>query len=118
MAQPRVPHPGNAPGDFFIEDNCCTRCDVIFEVAPDLFGVHEADSHCVVKRQPRTPEELERMYDAIRVAELDCIHYKGSDREIVVQVHHAGIGQRKVPAAAVASAPQGWWRRLLRRLGH
>lgn len=108
MARPCVPHPGNAPGDFFIEDNCCTRCEVIFTIAPDLFGVDNTDSHCVVKRQPQTSDELERMYQSIEAAELDCIHYKGANRVIAIQVHEARTGMRGVSS-------DGWWTRLLRQ---
>ena len=32
------PHPANVPGDFYVEDGCCTMCLVPFTEAPELFG--------------------------------------------------------------------------------
>lgn len=88
-----------------------------FTVAPDLFGISSSESHCVVKRQPQTAEELERMYEAIEVAELDCIHYKGSDRVIKLSVYKANTGMRdKASADAARPTQAGWWKRLFIRL--
>jgi hypothetical protein len=28
------PHPANVPGDFYVEDGCCTMCEVPFAEAP------------------------------------------------------------------------------------
>lgn len=88
-----------------------------FTVAPDLFAISNSESHCVVKRQPQTADELERMYQAIEVAELDCIHYKGGDRVIRLGVHEARTGTRdKASVDAVRPTQAGWWKRLFIRL--
>ncbi len=78
------PHPSNVPGDFYVEDGCCTMCLVPFSEAPELFGEHQdaRGSHCFVKQQPETPAEMAKMLNAIRCAELMCIRYRGKDRGI------------------------------------
>lgn len=95
MEEPR-PHPANVPGDYFVEDGCCLTCDVPFSFAPDHFawfldpeGLPEG---CFVKRQPRTPEEHERMFETIRHAEANCIKYRGRDRAIQERLVGAGEG--------------------------
>jgi hypothetical protein len=69
-------------------------CGVPFAEAPDLFGTVEDPNeyeHCFVRRQPVSPVELDQMVSAIRCAELQCIRYRGSDREI--QLRLIGDGQ-------------------------
>ena len=89
------PHPANVPGDFYVEDNCCTMCMLPFSEAPELIG--EVDdprgcAHCYVKRQPRSLVETERMLSAVRVAELGCFRYRGHDRAIQSQLVESGEG--------------------------
>lgn len=94
MAEHR-PHPANAPGDFYVEDGCCTMCEMPFAVAPELFGSCQdsmGTPHCYVKRQPGSPAELDRMVSAIRHAELQCIRYRGSDRLVQVRLVEADEG--------------------------
>src|SRR5262249_35562240 len=74
-------HPRNVPGDFYVEDGCCTLCDMPRTEAPDLFAICDDPAgyqHCFVAKQPETPQELERMLGAIECAELDCIRYRGT----------------------------------------
>jgi hypothetical protein len=91
------PHPANVSGDFYVEDGCCTMCEVPFAEAPNLFGTCQDPNgypHCYVKRQPETLAELEQMVSAIRCAELECIRYRGRDKVILdrlVQVGQRGI---------------------------
>lgn len=84
-------HKCNTPGDFYVEDGCCTQCAMPFEVAPNLFAWAE-DNHCYVQKQPQTPAELEQMIAAIEVADLSCIRYKGNQRVIQIRLieMHAG----------------------------
>jgi hypothetical protein len=79
------PHFANVPGDFYVEDGCCTMCLVPFSEAPELFGECQDPKgypHCFVKRQPETPTELTKMLRTIQCAELMCIRYRGTDRRI------------------------------------
>ena len=96
MAEHR-PHPANVPGDFYVEDGCCTMCEVPFAEALELFGTVQDPKgypHCFVKRQPESPVEFEQMLSAIRCAELRCIRYRGSDR--VLQLRLIGDGEGDV----------------------
>jgi hypothetical protein len=74
----RKPHRLNAPGDFWVDANCCTRCGVP-DAEPDLFGIEDV---CYVKKQPATPDEVDRMLKVISIAELGCIRYRGRDTMI------------------------------------
>jgi len=90
-----TPHAANVPGDFYVEDGCCTMCEVPFTEAPGLFGVCQDAKgypHCYVKRQPESPGELDQMVMAIRCAELQCIRYCGSDRGLQTRLVKEGEG--------------------------
>ena len=85
------PHPLNAIGDFYVEDGCCTACDVPQTEAPELFGMTtDPHYHCYVKRQPQSDTEHEQMLSAILCAELQCIHYRGNDRAIISRLSAMG----------------------------
>jgi hypothetical protein len=89
------PHPANVPGDYFVEDDCCMTCEVPFHFAPDLFAYyHDTPDgpHCYVKKQPESPAEQDRMFEAIRHAEAGCIMYRGRDRAIQERLVEAGEG--------------------------
>jgi hypothetical protein len=78
----RVPHPKNAPGGFYIENECCMTCGVMHEVAGDLFAWDErkdGSSHCYVRRQPQNWSELLLMLKAMETSELSCVRYGGND---------------------------------------
>ena len=57
-------------------------CDVPFSEAPGLFAYDETN-HCYVKRQPATKEEVEPTLRAAWLAELECIRYRGADRQVL-----------------------------------
>ena len=101
----RTPHPANAPGDFYVEDGCCTSCGVMHTEAADLLG-WAPDDHCHVRKQPVTLADLDRMFDAIAVAEMDCIRYKGSNRAIQIRLISASAAGQcdELPADLAASA--------------
>ena len=87
------PHPLNAPGDFYVEDGCCTACEVPFTEAPSQFK-YDDTSHCYICRQPSTVEETEGMLNAIACADLQCIRYRGSDNQIFDRL--AALGEVEV----------------------
>jgi len=96
MPEP-VQHPANVPGDFYVEQDCCTLCDVPFVIAPELFGTSrtaEGIAHCHVRRQPETPEEFARMVNVVGSAELTCNHYRGTDRLIQSHLIEKGRGDQ------------------------
>ena len=120
MAEHR-PHPANVPGDFYVEDGCCTMCEVPFAEAPGLFGVTQDPKgypHCYVQRQPGSPAELDQMVSAIRCAELECIRYRGTDRRIQLRLVEVGQGaicdglpqELQQEANRQEAERQPWWR--------
>ncbi|HEX8529337.1 MAG TPA: hypothetical protein VF646_04920, partial [Cytophagales bacterium] len=85
----------NVPGDFYVEERCCTMCGVPHAEAPALFGGFDSNGkatheQCFVKKQPETGEELNQMINAIAAQELICIRYSGSDRNIKAKIIEVG----------------------------
>lgn len=56
MANPKLRHPENVPGPWFV-DTTCIDCDAVRHLAPSLFAASERDGKSYVARQPSTPEE-------------------------------------------------------------
>jgi hypothetical protein len=134
----RIAHPLNVPGDFYVEDQCCTMCAIPFSEAPSLFGTTADQDHCFVKKQPATDDEMTQMVSAIQSAELSCIRYKGNQRGIQIRLVEVNEGsvcdalppdlqevsdQRERQALArwkertnEESYGQSWWHRLMRLL--
>lgn len=81
------PHPENVPGDFYVEDGCCTRCAIPFDVAPDFFAWSAiSDDHCFVCKQPTLPQEVDVMIGAMKSSEVRCIRYKGRDKSVQIRI--------------------------------
>lgn len=78
-------HPQSAPGDFYVVDNECISCGAPHAVAPDLIGWAENvdPSHCIWKRQPQTPQEIDDAVDAVLASEVACHRYAGDNRRII-----------------------------------
>lgn len=74
-------HPLNAPGPFFVEDDCCLGCEIPFVKTADLFGWAGSDdpspNQCFVRRQPTTEDEAARMQWTLAHQELGCIRSDG-----------------------------------------
>lgn len=89
---PHPPHPANVPGDFYVEEGCCITCGVPMQEAPEIFGwAGEPDStHCVVVHQPKTAQSVDRTLNAMLSSEVDCIRYRGADREIARRIVEMG----------------------------
>jgi len=128
----RTPYPENVLGDFYVEDGCCTMCTIPFTAAPGLFGTSIDESHCFVKSQPSSDDDLTKMVNAIGCAELQCIRYKGSNRTIQIRLIQMNEGatcdalppdlaklseqmERQAAARRVAlrKAQHSWWHRFL-----
>ena len=77
-------HPESVPGDFYVEQGCCMACGVPEAIAPDLVA-HEKQQywHCYWKKQPETPDELDRAVKILHTQELDCHRYGGVDPAIL-----------------------------------
>ncbi len=100
-------HPANAPGDFYVENGMCIACEAPESEAPDLMA-HSADYHCYFKRQPETPEEVERACKVLDVCCCGSVRYSGRDAKILRRLE-------KYVRDACDHAPEqrSWIRRIL-----
>lgn len=80
---PLAPHPNNAPGPFYVENDMCISCAAPEAEAPDLMGHVKEDYHCYFKKQPSTPEELNRAINAVAVSCCKAVRYGGTDPAIL-----------------------------------
>ena len=82
-------YPLNSVGDFYVENDLCICCTAPEHEAPDLMA-HDPKApggyHCYFKRQPSTPEELQRAVMAVRVGCCGAVRYGGQDRTIIEQL--------------------------------
>lgn len=76
-------HPLNVAGPFYVEEGCCLMCDLPRQVAPDMFKYTEDKDHCFVYKQPQTEEQLGRMIEAIKFADLACIRCRSRDPHLL-----------------------------------
>lgn len=83
-------HPKNAPGPFYVEDECCISCDAPRHEAPDLIGTDDVSGryeyHCHFKKQPTTPDEIERAVMACVVSCVRAVRYAGNDPTILARL--------------------------------
>ncbi len=90
MSLVEMPHKLNAPGPFYVCDGCCTACDVPSSEAPGMFAYDE-QGHCYVKRQPQNKSDLNQMIRVVYSAELECIRYKGEDKDVLRRLAEGGL---------------------------
>ena len=64
MAQSIHRYPQNAPGTFFVSDECID-CDQCRHHAPDFFSRDDRAAHSFVARQPTDAEEIRRCEEAL-----------------------------------------------------
>ncbi len=81
------PHPQSARGDFYVEEGMCLSCGVPHVVAPDLMGWTEGEgSHCIWRKQPETPKEIDQAIAVLDTQELGCHRYAGSNPAILERI--------------------------------
>lgn len=91
------PYDENAPGPFYVEKDYCITCRLPEHEAPNLMGFHDsssdsnAGSHCYFKKQPTTPEELQRAIAALQVCCCGALRYAGSDESVLRKLREAGL---------------------------
>lgn len=107
----RKAHHLNVVGDFYVEEDCCLCCGVPQSIAPDLFASLEEHDLCFVKKQPETPDELDRMIEVMATQDLGCIRYRGKDEATVQRILEvADIDV--IDGKPSKSSPTSWWRRF------
>jgi hypothetical protein len=83
---------GSAPGPFYVIKDQCITCSLPTETAPENIRYHERPctgcpashtEHCIVTRQPETPEELDRMIEVVAGSCVEAYRYCGTDPEIL-----------------------------------
>jgi hypothetical protein len=87
-------YPKNALGDFYVEHNCCLTCEAPSNEAHDLMA-HDDEGdypHCYFKRQPETPEEVERAVMACFVSCVRAVRYAGKNPKILKRLQEIGRG--------------------------
>ncbi len=82
-------HPQNVSGVFYIAADCCTRCGMLEECAPSLVGQGD-DDHCIITRQPETPDEIYQAILGIGGSEFGCLRYGGHDPDILERLGELG----------------------------
>lgn len=109
---PNPPYPKNAPGDFYVEDRCCTACEAPLPEAPDMV-VQDLDGpypHCYFRRQPKTPEDIEEAISALQVSCVEALRYAGTDPKILTRLRDLGLthlcDQPLDPSKEVPPSPQ------------
>jgi glycerophosphoryl diester phosphodiesterase len=83
--EPNPPYPKNAPGPFYVENECCFACEAPYHEAPDLMAHDEEGivGHCYFKKQPSTPDEVERAISACIVSCVGAVRYGGNDPAVL-----------------------------------
>ena len=87
------PYPENVDGDFYVEKDCCTCCDVPRTEAPKLFTYSDdGDGYmqCYVSKQPSNESETQDMLRVISCAEFRCIRYRGRDPGVLQRLVEMG----------------------------
>ena|SRR5262252_568999 len=92
----RPPHPLNAPGPFYVENDECIACGAPHAVAPDLMAwtenpdKHPGRTHCYFTKQPQDETELREALDAIAASCCGALRYAGSDKEVLKAIRKSG----------------------------
>lgn len=90
--KPQPRYPKNASGDFYVVNDWCITCEAPYHEAEDLMEHdREADyPHCYFKKQPETPEEIERAVSACFISCTGAVRYAGDDPAILRRFREFG----------------------------
>ncbi len=66
----------NAPGKFYVDDQCIA-CDACVMEAPDFFVMNDDDGHAYVCKQPSTEAEEQLCQDALEACPVEAIGRDG-----------------------------------------
>lgn len=85
-------YPENSEGDFYVENQVCITCGAPEAEAPDLIEHSKFEyGHCFFKKQPQTPDELDRAISALAVSCISGIRYGGKDKIILKRLFKLGL---------------------------
>ena len=88
-------YPKNVTGPFIVNDGECIACCAPEHEAPDLMAFDEKGRSCFFKKQPSTPEELERAINAVHVSCTGAVRYCGNDPKILARLAELEEESRK-----------------------
>jgi hypothetical protein len=87
--------PKNSPGDFYVMAGLCTCCCLVHGEAPELMNDSTQPFHeCYFRRQPQSPDEIERAINAICVSEMCALRYGGADQAIIGRLRERGCARQ------------------------
>ncbi len=66
----------NAPGKFYVDDQCIA-CDACVMEAERFFAMNDDDGHAFVKLQPQNASELEECISALEACPVEAIGQDG-----------------------------------------
>jgi len=107
-----IREPTSAPGDFYVDSNCCITCGVPQAVAPDLVGWSDSGV-CRWIKQPSDPSEFQRAFAVFDGQDVGCHRYAGTDPEIQRRVgfENCDFPPHGTMACGVNSSSDGPFRR-------
>jgi hypothetical protein len=86
--------PKNVEGPFFVANGECITCMAPEHEAPDLMGFDQEANHCYFRKQPSTPEELERAVRAVWASCCSAVQYSGDDPRVhqrIAELHEEAL---------------------------
>lgn len=69
--------PENAPGRYYVDDQCID-CDVCRDTSPSNFTREDDNGYSYVYKQPETPEEAELCEEALMACPVEAIGNDGA----------------------------------------
>lgn len=98
--------PSNVPGDFYVAKGECITCMAPEAEAPDLMAFDETESSCFFRRQPTTPDELDRAIRAVWASCCRAVRYRGSDTNVQRRLaDHGDLESIDVPVGRLVDGP-------------
>ena len=79
----------NDQGEFFVMLDECVACGCCEGVAPSSFKSPKNGDPSFVYAQPKTQDEMKRVFRAARICMVDCINYDGPDD--ILKEHFSNI---------------------------
>lgn len=101
--------PLNVPGPFYVANAQCLICGAPEHEAPDLMAADAETGHCYFKKQPSSPEELERAVQAVWVSCCGAVQYAGNDPAILRRL----MVLKKTKRRQARTTRWEWWKKWL-----
>src|SRR5262245_33271537 len=100
--------PKNVEGPFFVATGECITCMAPEHEAPDLMGFDQELNHCYFKKQPSSPDELERAIRAVWSSCCGALYYSGDDPAVSRRLAELRIENLK--RMRERGVKKSWWK--------